>query len=76
MIKHSFLLAILGFSGFQPPYGPQPLNPMVAFQLDELFASMIACKGPDQWQVLEEVDGLGWSHRDEPKTGLHRLKLR
>jgi hypothetical protein len=62
MIKRSFLLAILGFSGFQPPYEPQPLNPMVPFQLDELFVSMIARKGPDQWQVLEEVDGLGWSH--------------
>jgi hypothetical protein len=49
MIKRSFLLAILGFSGFQPPYEPHPLNPMVPFQLDELFASMITRKGPDQW---------------------------
>jgi hypothetical protein len=49
---------------------------MVPFQLDELFASMIARKGPDQWQVLEEVDGLGWSLRDERKTGKHRQKLR
>ena len=59
MIKRSFLFATLAFSGFQPSYGSQPLNPMVAFQLDELFASMIARKGLDQWQVLEEVDGLG-----------------
>ena len=42
MIKRSFLFATLAFSGFQPSYGSQPLNPMVAFQLDELFASMIA----------------------------------
>ena len=28
------------------------------------------------WQVLEEVDGLGWSLGDERKTGIHLLKLR